>query len=83
LKSFILLRENEPREITDYLSAHDYKAEALVGDEESWSKLNSETIVPMFYLINSKGVVVYKDIGAGINQENFLKWYIMHNLPAN
>jgi len=83
LNSFIMLRENDPAEVADYLSKHEYKAKALISDKEGWSKLNSETIVPMFYLINSSGEIVYKDIGAGADKEYFLRWYIKKSLKID
>jgi thiol-disulfide isomerase/thioredoxin len=81
LTSFILLREQSTPEINGYFAEHLYKAKPLFSNDASWHQLNPATIVPMFYLVNKKGEIVYKSIGAGDQQAKLLRWYIKTNLP--
>lgn len=82
LNSYIMLKESGLEEVNEYLTKHEYRALPLLSNEVSWAKLNSQIIVPMFYIFDSNGIIVYKGIGAGPEQEGFLKWHIEKNLKG-
>ena len=83
LNSYIMLRDSSLAQVNGYFEKHLYNARKLATHEENWNVLNRKSFVPVFYIINSEGMVIFKGIGAPPEQEQLLEWVVRNNLKVN